>query len=346
MESRSENVRPFWDTAAEPEGESDVAPQPSPAPAWTAMARGVALFLGTLLAVDLFAPGGLPEGGPWWLDTRPLPGQAATGFLGLTAAALVLFGVRPAVPKPVRLVLTVCVVLAIALALKNATVYYGLLKRGDLHAGPPVAFPLHVAACFGVVLLASRFRPGPGGFRGSLLALAGFNAALVSFSVAQIACCGPVDARRPAAAAVVFGPRAFEKDGDARLDERVRAAASLHKAGLVSKVLLAGGPAGGRLERVKKIASEGGVPEAAIVALPQGDGRAAVAELARRFPASGGERPVLLAVSDLDHLPRVTVLARQAGVSIFPVPAGAKSKPGGAVLVRETLDLWRSYFRR
>lgn len=310
------------------------------------MARGVALFLGTLLAVDLFAPGGLPDGGPWWLDTRPLPGQVATGFFGLTAAALVLFGVRPALPRPVRLVLTVCVVLAAALALKNATVYYGLLKRGDLHAGPPVAFPLHVAACFGVVLLASRFRPGPGGFRGSLLALAGFNSALVSFSVAQIACCGPVDARRPAAAAVVFGPRSFEKDGDARLDERVRAAAALHKEGLVPKIVLADGSAGGRLDRFKRIAAEEGVPEAAFVVLPAGDERATLSELARRFPAAGGEKPALLAVSDFDHLPRVTVLARRAGVAVFPVPAGAKSKPDGAVLVRETLELWRSYFRR
>jgi hypothetical protein len=238
-----------------------------------------------------------------------------------------------------------CLVLLIALALKNATVYYGLLKRGDLHAGPPVALPLHVAACLGVVLIAMRSAPRRGGFRDLVLALVGFNGALVALPVAQIACCGPIDARRPAAAAVVFGPRPFEADVEARLDERMRAAVELYQTGLVPKIALAGGPKE-RIERLKKIAAEGDVPGSAISVLVAGDEAATAKELGRAFPAKDNAKPVLLAVSGFDHLPRVTLVARRAGLDVSGVPAKGPAAPSGEVVVREVVELWRCYFGR
>lgn len=337
------SVRPMWDDGPEVEDEQK-ADAPA-GPAWTALARGVALFFGTLLAADLFAGSGLPEGGPWWLDTRPLPGKAAAGLLGLGAAVLVAFGVRPVLPRPLRAATTLCLALLIALALKNATVYYGLLKRGDLHAGPAAAFPLHVAACLGVVLIAVRSAPRQGGFRDLLLALVGFNGALVALPVAQIACCGPVDAREPAAAAVVFGPRTFEVDAEARLDDRMRTAVELYQTGLVPKVVLTAGPED-RIGRLKKIAAEGGMPGSAVSVLDAKDETAVIAELGRAFRAEDGEKPVLLAVSGFDHLPRVTLMARRAGLGVGGVPAKGPAKPSREVLAREIIELWRVYFAR
>lgn len=348
-ERETGSVRPFWEERPAPRSaEPDDEPKPDAAvgPAWTALARGVALLFGTLLVVDLFGGGGLPDGGPWWLDTRPLPAKAATGLLGLSAAALLAFGARASLPKPVRTVATVCLVLLLALALKNATVYYGLLKRGDLHAGPAVAFPLHVAACLGVVLIAVRSAPRPGGIRDLLLALVGFNGALAALPVAQMACCGPVDGRRPAAAAVVFAPRTFEADAEARLDARVRTAVELHRTGLVPKIVLAGGPDGERLARLKKIAVDGQVPDSAIKVLAAGNEAVTAAELGRQYPAENGAKPTLLAVSDFDHLPRVAIVGGRAGLNLATVPAKPSAAPDRQVLVREMVELWRCYFGR
>src|SRR5690606_6620972 len=157
----AEPVRTLWATDEPAQPSNEPTPDASIGGLWTALARGVALMLGTLLAVDLFASGGLPASGPWWLDTRPLPQSLAAALLGLSAALLILFAARGTLPALVRAVAIGCLGLLVAIALKNATIYYGLLQRGDLHAGPPIAFGLHVAVCFGVVLLAicSRQRP-------------------------------------------------------------------------------------------------------------------------------------------------------------------------------------------
>lgn len=350
-ESRSfGEVRPLWDDAVDEhdvggDGSEEETDAVATGPAWTALARGVALLLGTLLVVDLFAAGGLPASGPWWLDMRPLPEVISAGLLGLSAATLLAFAVRPNLPVPIRTLAMLCVCLLILIAFKNATIYYGLLKRGDLHAGPPVAFSLHVAACLGVILLALRSAGGPRGLWGSLLVLIGFNTALVTLPIAHVACCGPIDARRPASAAIVWGPRPFEQHPEARLDARVQAAVALHQSGLAGEVLLAGDPPGESLERLKKFAREGGIPEASIGVLPADDA-ATFAELRSRFPTEEDVTPTLLAVSDADHLPRVVLAARRAGVTLRPVPATGIDPPESTVFLREIVELWRCYFRR
>ncbi|MGC1274639.1 MAG: ElyC/SanA/YdcF family protein [Planctomycetaceae bacterium] len=336
------DLRPIWDDDV---AERDDEASNATGPAWTALGRGVALLLGTLLAVDLFATGGLPADGPWWLDMRPLPEAVSAALLGLSAAVLIAFAARPALPGPIRTIAMLCVGLLIVVALKNATVYYGLIQRGDLHAGPPVAFSLHIAGCLGVVLLSLRAAAGPTGVRGSLLVLVGFNAALVTLPIAQIACTGPIDARRPASAAVVWAPRPFEHEPEQRLDARLKTAVELHQSGLAGKVILAGNPSGERLERLHQIAHEAGVPESAIEVLPARDDRATFEQLQTRFPVENGVTPALLAVSDFDHLPRIVTAARHAGLPLSPVPASTE-RPDRTVLLRETVELWRCYFRR
>ncbi|MBA3312128.1 MAG: YdcF family protein [Planctomycetota bacterium] len=338
-------VRPFWDgSPLREEHEESPSEDLSAGPAWAAFARGVALFFGTLIVVDLFSPSSHFTGSLWWLDLRPLPVSVATGFLGVCAAVLVAFAARASLPKPIRVVATVCVVLMIVIALKDATLYYGLLKRGDLHAGPPVAFSLHVAACLGAIVLALRATPSAAGVKDVLCVLLGFNAALISLPVAQIACTGPIDGRRSAAAVVVFAPRAFEPE--TCFENRALAAIALHKAGLIPRFLVAGDADGERLEEMQRLAAEAGIAESSVVSLPAGDEAATFRALKAEFPTADGRDPELLAVSDFDHLPRLQMTARRAGVKLATVPAVAAQSPSRTVLLRETLELWRQYFRR
>jgi len=339
------SVRPIWDDAPlreeHDEGDEDALPA---APAWAAVARGVALLFGTLIVVDLFAPSSRFTGSLWWLDLRPLPESFATGFLGMCAALLIAFAARASLPKPIKFAAGASVLLLILIALKDATLYYGLLKRGDLHAGPPVAFSLHVAACLFAVLIAMRARAGATGPRDILLVLLGFNAALVSLPVAQIACVGPIDGRRSAAAAVVFAPRSFESAD--RFESRVRTAIELQKQGLVPTQIIAGATAEESHATAMRLAHESGIDANAVVSLAASDDATVFAKLKEMFPTTKGSEPVLLAVSDADHLPRLQIEARRAGVKLATVPATNAQPPSRTVLLRETVELWRRYFRR
>ena len=336
----TEAVRPIWDDSVDEESEAGAVAATEEGFAWTGLGRGVALLLGTLLGVDLFSSSGLPAGGPWWLDTRPLPETASALLLGVSCAALLAFAARGALPRPVRFVAMICAGVLIAISLKNATVYYGLLRRGDLHAGPPVAFPLHIAACLGVVLLSLRASPGPRGVPGMLLVLIGFNAALVALPVAHLACCGSIDARTPAAAAIVFGSRPFE--GEEQLEARLRTAEELHRSGMAPKIVLLS--SGEELARMKELAMKAGVPESVVEAIdPEAE---AFSALRAKFPRQNGKHPTLLAVSDADHLPRVVVSARAAGLTLWPVPAASNGPTDRKTVMREILALWRFYLRR
>jgi hypothetical protein len=339
----SEGVRPLWDTPVRDEPESDEHETPAAGPAWASVGRGVGLLFGTLIVIDVFAPHSRFSGSLWWLDLRPLPTNIATGFLGTCAAVLVAFAARASLPKPIKLIATVCVCLMIAVALKDATIYYGLLKRGDLHSGPPVAFSLHIAACLAAVLFALCATPSAVGVRDVLLVLLGFNAALVSLPIAQIACLGPIDGRRSAAAAIVFAPRTFEP-GES-FEGRAHAAVELYKEHLVPRVLIGGSAKEEDVQTLKRLVTEAGLDASAVQTLPKGDIAADFAWLGTEFPAADDRVPVLLAVSDVDHLPRVQMEARRAGVKLATVPTAARA-PRREVLLREMLELWRLYFRR
>ena len=313
---------------------------------WIAVGRGVALLLGTLLLVDLFAGGGLAGSGVWWLDTRPLTARAAAGLLGTAAACLLLFAVRGALPRGIRGIGLLCVGLLIAIAIKNTTVYYGLLKRGDLHDGPPVAFSLHIIGCLAMVLLSIRSAPGLGGLRGTLLTVIGFAATLSAFPIAQIACEGTIDGRRSAAAAIVAGPRPFEVDAEERMEQRIDRAVALHRAGLVPNLLLTVSADAEQLAWMRARALEAGVPSEEIEVIPEEDLGEVLETLDGRYSGINGEEPVLLLVSDADHLPRLLLEGRSVPVTLAGVPSESEGRAARSVYLREVVGLWGSYFRR
>ena len=342
-ERSHEPVRSLWgDTPSE---EESIDEEEAPAAHWVSLSRGVALVLGTLLAVELFREGGLHAAGPWWLDTRPMPVPAAAGLLGVNAAFLILFAVSGRLPGVLRGLGMFCIGLLMAVALKNTTIYYGLLQRGDLQSGPAVAFGLHVVASFGLVLLAMRTRCAATGVPGTLLVLVGATAAMLAFPIAQIACTGSIDARRPAAAAVVYGPRPFESDAATRIVDRIERGAELYTAGLVP-VLVLTGAGNEQLIEMQQAAIERGVPATALEILDERDVPATITRLDERFPKANAREPDLLVVSDADHLPRITIEARRQEVRLSPVPASSTKPASPDLLFREVGELWRSYLRR
>lgn len=353
VDTPREPVRALWgvqasedDLAQHPSGQSAESNAPFTAGNWVAMARGVALMLATLLAVDLFADGGLADNGPWWLDTRPLPVSLAAGLLGMSTVVLLGFAIRGSLPPLFRWAGLLCLGLLIAVALKNATVHYGLLKRGDLRIGSPIAFPLHVTACLGLVMLAIRSAPGPSGFRGTFFVLIGFNAAMVAFPLAHIACLGPTDSRRSAVTTVVFAPRVSEANSEASIEARIKVAADLYSERLTPNLKISGTEDEQLLNKMRQMAVAQGVPDSALSVIPQGDQLPQLQQIIPELAAGNDGEATLMIVSEYDHLPRLALEARRAGLSVAQVPASSGIRPTRETILREILALWRCYFRR
>ena len=340
---KKEAVRTAWSTAAS-DAEEDLDDR-SPA-AWIAIGRGVALMLATLLLVDLFADGGIGNAGPWWLNTRPLPVRVATGLLGTVAGCLLLFAVRGVLPRGIRGIALLGVGLLMGLAVKDATIYYGLLKRGDLHAGPPIAFSLHILGCLGMVFLAIRAAPGVSGLRGTLLAMIGFGAAMLALPIAHIACQGPIDGRQSGAGVIIAGPRSFAVDADERMRERIARAAELHQAGLVPGLILTNTENADHLAAMREHALAAGIPASEIQMIPNDDLGEVLADLGTRYEGINGREPLFLVVSDPDHLPRLLLSGRAAPVRLAGVPSEPEHSPVRSIYIREIMALLRSYLRR
>jgi hypothetical protein len=112
------------------------APEELPAPAWLAVARGVALFLGAFTLLNLLGEirGASHDANLWWIDLRPCPTEAARGFLGMTGALLMLFAVHPQLPRFFRGLTILCVLTFFGTALWNAYQYYEQIRGELIHA--------------------------------------------------------------------------------------------------------------------------------------------------------------------------------------------------------------------
>lgn len=313
--------------------------------AWVAIARGVALLIGTLLLVDLFAKEGMPANGPWWLATNPLPLQAVVVGLGTSAATLLLFAVRGSLPRGIRGIGLLCIALMTAVAIKNTTIYYGLLQRGDLHAGPSIAFSLHVVGCLLMVFLAMRSAPGKGGLLGTFLAFVGVAAAALALPLAHLACEGTIDTRRSAATAIVAGPRGVEDLTEEVLRHRIDRAVELHQAGLTPGLVMSASTNHEQLEWMKQRAISSGVPASSVEVIADSNMDAVLAGLRQRFSGVDDRAPVVLVISDPIHLPRLMLEGRSIPVTLASVPCESPEPPPRDVIASEILALWRCYLR-
>ena len=336
-------------TAAPPPKDSGAG-----APAWYAIARGVAFFLGIFallnLAGELRTPGF--DANLWWIDLRPVPAPVARGLLALTGLLLAVFALKPDFPDPLRRVAVLLTIALFAVALWNVFGYYTLLKQGAIHTDFPLPFSLHVAACLAIVAAGLMADPAPSDLPGrdGLLVVATVVACAIAFPLAQMACFGKTDYRREAEVAVVFGCRTY-RDGrpSEALADRVQTGCELYQEGLVDRIILSGGPGDGEVhetEAMRDLAIELGVPADRILLDRQGlDTQSTVNNTAPHFRKE--RLRTVLAVSHSYHLPRIKLCYRRAGIDVLTVPA-RQQRPlerQERLLMREVAALWLYYAR-
>jgi uncharacterized SAM-binding protein YcdF (DUF218 family) len=323
------------------------------AAACRAVPPAIALFLGGFSLLNL--AGGLAVPGfdatLWWLDLRPLPAGLAQPVLAAASLLLAAYGLAPSPGVWRRRLTAGAAFVLLGVALGNAAGFARLLLRGGLHAGFPLPFSLLVAAALAAVLAALR-RPVPerGGVAPRLAVGAAFLACLAAFPLAQMACFGKTDYRRPADAIVVFGARAYADGSPSQaLADRVQTACRLHRQGLAARLVFSGGPADGDMhetEAMRRMALRLGVPDEAIVLDREGlNTRATVRNTVPLFERLGVRR--VLAVSHAYHLPRVKLAYQRAGWEVYTVPAEETYVLTAMpyLMAREVAALWVYYLR-
>ncbi len=317
-----------------------------------AVARGVALFLGAFALLNVASEAnstGL-DANLWWIDLRPCPPRIARALMAVSGVWLVLFAVRPAMPRPIRWVGGLVLATLMAAALQNIAGHFTLVRAGIIRSDVAVPFAAHVAACLAVVAAGLCVRTDAPvlprhAFASALTTLV----CLVAFPLGQMHCFGKIDHRREADAVVVFGCGVFP-DGtpSEALIDRVKTACGLYSSGMVDWVMVSGGPGEGSVhetDAMKRIALDAGVPESRIVVDRDGlDTAATVRRVVPQLRGRACER--VLAVSHYYHLPRVKLAFRRAGVEVSTVPA-VQSRPLARMprhLARETAALWAYWF--
>jgi vancomycin permeability regulator SanA len=310
--------------------------------------RGLATFLGLFLLADRMAVvfEGRAESSLWMFDLGIVPspiGALAELLLGIALLSVALG--RHAKPGFRRVVRAVLFAGAGVASFNGLHVLYLGTSRVTLPFLPPFSFLL--AACLGWIGVSLRQAPERRPGSALNVAFVAVVAALL-FPVVQVFTFGNTSYSRPADVAVVFGARTYASGRlSTALEDRVNTACALYRAGLVSRLLMSGGPGDGAVhetEAMRRRAISLGVPERAILLDRNGVNTRETVKNTSRFSA---RRERVIAVSEFYHLPRIKLAYGQAGIDIVTVPAKsahwARRFPVKSVL-REIPAFWSYYF--
>jgi uncharacterized SAM-binding protein YcdF (DUF218 family) len=316
-------------------------------------ARILALFIGLFIAINLLGNVVWPgfDANVWWIHfPHWLPAWLARASLGISAVALIWFAFQNRHRgERSRLIAVMAMALAI-IAFVNTISFYWLLATGRIEAGFPV--PLSLVVCGALILIArfawseqqTEIHPRWWMIAASSICL------FALFPLALMLFFGNTDYRRPADAVVVFGARAY-KDGhmsDA-LEDRIRTACELYRAGLTKRVVLSGGHGDGPVteaEAMRAYALRHGVLAQDIFIDNLGvNTEATVRNTAPLFQQWHAHR--ILAVSHFYHLPRVKLAYQRAGVEVWTVPARQGHLLGKIPynMAREVVAFWDYYLK-
>lgn len=319
----------------------------------TSAGRVLALSVGGLALLNLTGDLVRPrfDANLWWIDLRDLPEWGSFPLLWIAALLLTAYGLCPRLRPWRRRLTAVCVSLLALVALWNALTFFWLLHDGEIRAGFPVPFSLLVAAALGIIL-AAILGPAPvrttmGNWIVGVLVL---GCSAVGFPLAQMACFGKTDYRRPADAVVVFGARVYAsgRPSDA-LKDRIRTACELCADGLAKRVVFSGGPGDGDVhetEAMRRMAMELDLPAEMILCDREGlNTQATVRNTVELFRERGFRR--VLAVSHFYHLPRIKLAYQRAGFEVYTVPAEESYvlSEMPRYIAREVAALWFYYLR-
>ena len=323
-----------------------------------AIVRGLALFFAGFTLLNLI--GEMLHSGfdatLWWIDLRAIPKFLRVALLVVFAGTLIDVACRPSTPGFYKW-FRVAILAALAVgAVRDALVFLNLLTTGVVRSTFPLPFSLLVAGCLLTILLDVVLRPPvPASssvrrWPGRLIAGATVATCLVTFPILQMYCFGWTDYRRSGDVAVVFGCKVY---ADGRLStplaDRVRSACSLYNEGLVSRLLMSGGPGTGAVHEthaMRDYAIQLGVPADHILVDESGLSTDETVSSTTPLLRDRGFHRVL-AVSHFYHLPRIKLTYRRAGFDVFTVPAAqaGRMRYQELLLAREVVALWAYYLR-
>jgi len=312
------------------------------APAWHAVCRGVAFFLGVFTLLNLAGEvrwSGF-DSSFWWIDLRPSPPRAARGFLAVTSVLLVVFAFRPQIDGALRSLALSAVLLLLMATLWNAYGFYALLRADEIRTDIPVPFAMQAAAALIVIFAGMRECPQDSMHLGRDLAI-GSLAVLVcaiSFPLAHIFCTGSLDERSASDAVIVFADDLTTIDPSSA---GMQTATDLHREGLAPRLVLATSSETTALE-----ASQPGetsrVPANWDIVTAT-DASSIIEEVASRCAELQIER--VMVVANFHQLPRIDLLFRQRGFEVVTVPINDEAEPpqSAAGLATEVAKLWSIY---
>jgi len=316
-------------------------------------ARILALFIGLFIAINLLGNVLWPgfDANVWWIHfARWIPAWLVKNALAISAIALIVFAFRNRLRgQRARFMAMVAAALAVV-ALINSISFYWLVATGRIVAGFPL--PLSLVVCGALIWIArAAWLRAESDQRAPRWAIAtGAVCLFASFPVALMIFFGNTDYRRPADAVVVFGARAY-KDGrmsDA-LQDRIRTACELYRAGFTKRLVLSGGKGDGvvtEAEAMRNYALKHGVRAEDIFIDNQGmNTEATVRNTTPLFEQWHAKR--VLAVSHFYHLPRVKLAYQRAGVDVCTVPARQGRFLGQIPynMTREVAAFWDYYLK-
>lgn len=334
-----------------PENEDDAIDEPA-APAWFAVSRGAAFFVGGMTLLILVSEMRFAHfsAGGWWLDLAPLPKPAARGLLALTAALLLFFSFFPRAAPVLRRLGAACTVALLGLALWNTWHFYQALAGKPSGGEIPVPFALHVAGTL-IVIVPGLLTAGwerSNFFKDFLVGMTTIATCLAAFPFAQFVCLGKTRDREAADAVVVFAEGTESGKNQNALEDQVRAACELYRSGKVHKVILAGrGESPDETQNtLRRLATAERIPATDLVLSPTAkEMEASVAGTAKLL--EDRKLPKVLLVASFYQLPRLKLCCQRAGLDVHtaPVPDKARLHELRPALAREATALWLCYLQ-
>jgi vancomycin permeability regulator SanA len=317
------------------------------------IARGVALFFGGFSLLNVIAEvrvRGFDEN-VWWIDIRPLPALVRAAVFALAGIILVWWALRPGAARWRRIVTTICAAALAVLAIRNGITFYHVWHAGLIKPWMPLPLSFVLAAALlCVAVAAARSMPSRHSRLSAPLVVAVVIMCGILFPLAQQFFFGKTDYVQRAQVAIVMGAEVHVNGRPSMsLDDRVRTAARLYKAGLAQRLLMSGAQGRGEpvneTQAMRELAIGYGVPASAIEVDPNGFNTDATVRDTVPMLRAAGVRHVAV-VSDFFHLPRVKLAFQRGGYDVITVPSHERQIPQiPGLVLREIPAFWVYYLR-
>jgi hypothetical protein len=331
------------------------------APAWFAVTRATALFLGCVTLLNLLAEMRFPHfsAAAWWIDLAFLPKSASRGLLGLSAAVWIAFALFPRANGFVRRFGALCTLGLLGAAGWTVYRYYRHDHTGQNPHDLPIPFSLHVAALLLVALpgQVTGWWERTNFFKDFLIGTVTLATCAATFPLALFVCVGQLDDRGAADAATVVAGRS---DADKSTDDKpaanpFRTALQLYREGQIKKILFIARPSepgtpAETTQILRRAALAEGIAEADLVTPPVPaaapiDSRAALAESVKFLDEQKLSRALIVARSF--EVPRIRLTFQRAGFEAHSMPIREDVRPAAIrpLLFREAAALWMCYLQ-